>query len=117
MRPVKRAPFMSLPHAVYDGPAFRALRPVEIAVLLLLVRKFNGHNNGAIALGTREAARRCHCGQSTACRALARLQHTGFISATYRGHMVPEPGRPDAPTRWRVNFLENVHERSRLHAV
>jgi IclR helix-turn-helix domain len=109
-------PFIRVPHATYDSPAFRSLRPIEVAVLLLVTSKFNGHNNGALPLGVREAARRCHCGQSTAHRALTRLQETGLITLTYRGHRVPEPGRPDAPTRWRVSFLENVHER-KLHVV
>jgi hypothetical protein len=109
-------PFIRIPQAAYNSPAFRSLRPVEVAVLLLLASKFNGRNNGAIALGVREAARRCHCGKSTAHRALARLQGTGLITLTYRGHTVPEIGRPDAPTRWHVSFLENVQERQ-LHVV
>lgn len=113
--------FIRLSHNVYDSPAFQALRPVEIAVLLLLLRQFNGRNNGAIPLGVREAARKCHCSIATACRALARLQELRLITATYRGHMVPEVGRPDAPTRWRVNFIENVQERptagGKVHAT
>src|SRR5262249_27981577 len=103
--------FIKLPHAVYDGQAFQALRPIEIAVLLLLLRKFNGYNNGAIALGVREAARRCHCSQMTACRALAHLQQTKLISATYKGHMVPEFGRSNASSRWRIDFVENAQNR------
>ena len=116
MKNAKDEPFIRIPHATYDSPAFRSLRPIEIAVLLLLIRKFNGHNNGALPLGLREAVRRCHCSQTTAHRALARLQETGLIAMTYRGHMVPEIGRPDAPSRWRVSFLENVHER-KFHVV
>lgn len=109
-------PFIRIPKAAYDSPAFRSLRSVEVAVLLLLASKFNGHNNGALPLGIREAARRCHCSASTAHRALAGLQETGLIALTYRGHMVPEIGRPDAPTQWRISFLENVQER-KLHVV
>jgi hypothetical protein len=116
MKNAKDEPFIRIPQATYDGPAFRSLRPTEVAVLLLLASKFNGHNNGAISVGVREAARRCHCGKSTASRALARLQETGLITMTYRGHTVPEIGRPDAPSRWRVSFLENVHER-KFHVV
>ena len=101
----KHDPFIMLPHTIYDSPIFAALKPIHIAVLLLLIRKYNGHNNTAIALGIREAARRCHCSQATACRALARLQDDGLISVTYKGHLVPEVGRPDAATRWRLNFL------------
>jgi hypothetical protein len=104
---IKHDPFIMLPHAVYDSPAFAALKPIDIAVLMLLLRKHNGHNNGDIALGVREAGKRCHCSQMTACRSLARLQNAGHISATYKGHLVPEIGRPDIATRWRLNFLKN----------
>lgn len=103
--------FIKLPHAVYDSPAFQSLVPVERAVLFLLLRKFNGRNNGAIPLGVRDAAKDCHCGQMTACRALARLEEIGLIICTHKGHMVPEVGRPNAPSRWRVNFVKNAQNR------
>jgi hypothetical protein len=102
----KHAPFIMLPHAIYDSPIFAALKPIHIATLLLLIRKHNGHNNGNIPLGTREVEKRCHCGLATASRALKRLQLDGLITATYKGHLVPEIGRPDVATRWRLNFLE-----------
>lgn len=88
-----------LPHSLYDSPTFAALEPIHIAILLLLIRKHNGHNNGGIALGVREVAQRCHCGKTTASRAFTRLQKDGLISITYKGHLVPEIGRPDAATR------------------
>jgi DNA-binding transcriptional regulator YhcF (GntR family) len=100
------APFIMLPHAVYDTPTFAQLKPIHVAILLLLIRKHNGYNNGAIALGVREAANRCHCSQMTACRAFTRLQNDGLITATYKGHLVPEIGRPDIATRWKLNFLK-----------
>jgi hypothetical protein len=98
--------FIMLPHAVYDSPTFAQLKPIHVTILLLLIRKHNGYNNGAIALGVREAAKRCHCSQMTACRALTRLQEDGLITATYKGHLVPEIGRPDIATRWKLNFLK-----------
>jgi hypothetical protein len=94
-----------LPHAVYDSPTFAALRPIDIAVLLLLMRKHNGHNNGAIVLGLREVVNRCHCSQATAWRALNSLQRANLISISYKGHLVPEVGRPDVASRWRLNFV------------
>jgi hypothetical protein len=101
-------PFIRLPHSVYDSPAFATLKPIDIAVLLLLIRKHNGHNNGGISLGLREAARRCHCSLATACRALASLQKANLVSLTYKGHLVPEFGRPDAASRWRLNFVTDM---------
>jgi hypothetical protein len=104
----KHEPFIMLPYALYDSPIYAALRPIHVAVLLLLLRKHNGRNNGSIPLGTREAARRCHCSQSTACRALTELQLAGFITVTRKGHLVPEIGRPDVASRWRLNFLQEA---------
>jgi hypothetical protein len=101
-------PFIRLPWRIYDSPQFQALKPIDIAVLLLLIRKHNGHNNGSIALGVRETAQRCHCGQMTACRALKSLEKAGLITATYKGHLVPEIGRPDVATRWRLNFVNET---------
>src|SRR5215471_1207389 len=58
--------FLRLPHEIYDGSAFKTLNHGDIVVLLLLRRKFNGHNNGAIALGVREAAAKCDCSMTRA---------------------------------------------------
>ena len=101
----KHEPFIMLPYAVYDSPAFATLKPIDIAVLLLLIRKHNGYNNGAISLGLREAANRCHCSLTTAWRAIDSLQKAALISMSYKGHLVPEVGRPDVASRWRLNFV------------
>jgi hypothetical protein len=110
----KHDPFVRLPHAIIDSPEFVALNPIDVVVLVQLARKFNGHNNGDLAFGVREAARKCHCGQTTACRAFANLQKASLITATYKGHLVPEIGRPDVATRWQLNFLMNAPKRPRL---
>jgi hypothetical protein len=99
------AKFIMLPYAVYDSPEFAALSPTDLAVLLLLIRKHNGHNNGSIALGVREAAAKCGLGKSSAQRALAHLQQSRLVAITYKGHLVPEVGRPDSATKWRLNFV------------
>lgn len=104
----KHDPFIMLPYDIYDSAIFAALEPIHIAILLLLIRKHNGHNNGAIALGVREIEKRCHCSRATAGRALKRLQTDGLITVTYKGHLVPEIGRPDVATRWRLNFLKET---------
>lgn len=102
---MKHAPFVMLSHAVFDSPEYRAQRPIERDLLWLLIRKHNGINNGNVALGVREAAQYCHCSPMTACRAFATLQKAGLITATLKGHLVPEIGRSNVATRWRLNFL------------
>jgi hypothetical protein len=100
--------FIKLPYAVYDSPAFQQLKPIDVAVLLLLIRKHNGHNNGAISLGLREVVTRCHCSQMTAWRALESLQRASLISRAFKGHLVPEIGRPDVASRWKLNFIKET---------
>jgi hypothetical protein len=97
--------FIMLPHAVYDGPAFAMLAPIDIAALLLLIRKHNGHNNGDISLGVREVAARCRCGTTTAHRALGNLRSAGLIGLVHKGHLVPDIGRGNVASRWRLNFV------------
>jgi len=101
----KNEKFIKLPYEVFDSPEFKALEHIDIRVLLLLIRKYNGFNNGGIQLGVREVVNKCVCGMATASRSLANLQKNGLISATYKGHLVPEYGRPNVPTRWRLNFV------------
>ena len=110
----KHEPHVRMIHKVYDSPEFQALVPNERAILWELIRKYNGFNNGNLSLGVREAAKKCHLGQMAACRALARLQESGLISATYKGHLVPDYGRPNVPTRWRLNFLEESSAKDSL---
>jgi hypothetical protein len=90
---------------VFDAPEFDKLQAIDVRVLLLLIRKHNGHNNGAIVLGLREVVNRCHCSQATAWRALNSLQSANLISISYKGHLVPEVGRPDIASRWQLNFV------------
>lgn len=105
---MKNPPFIMLPHAVYDSPAFAMLSPIDIAVLLLLIRKHTGRNNGDISLGVREVAAKCRCGQTTALRALARLQEVGLIGLARKGHLVPAIGQANIASRWRLSFVSEV---------
>ena len=102
---MKHENFIMLPHSVYDSPAFAMLSPIDIAVLLLLIRKHNGSNNGNIPLGVREVAAKCRCGKTTAIRALQALKKSGLIALIQKGHLVPAIGRDNIASRWRLNFV------------
>lgn len=101
----KHPPFVMLPHAVMDSDGFASLSPVAIAVLLLLLRKHNGQNNGGISLGVREAARWTKCHQSTAGRALKELQPAGLISIVHKGHLVPLIAGRNIASMWHLDFI------------
>lgn len=50
--------FVGLPHVVLESEAYRHLTAMERAVLLEILARFNGYNNGEIAISFREFARR-----------------------------------------------------------
>lgn len=115
-------PFVQLFHYMLDSEAYRALKPAERAVLTELARRFNGHNNGFIALSARDAAERCNVNKDTATRAFGRLAELGFIERTQEGafsykmrhaaewrltwlpcHRTNAKPAPKAFTEWRQN--------------
>jgi hypothetical protein len=101
-RKQKSPPFVMLPHWVIKTPAWRALFPVDRAIYLELRGRFNGHNNGNIGLGCREAAGAVNVSKDTAHRSMSRLVEIGFIEATSKGFYKPL-GR--AATEWLLTEL------------
>jgi len=95
-----------LRNAIFDSDRYRALAPIERDVLWLLIRRYNGRNNGGISLGAREAAAWYGCGKSTANRALQRLEEARFISPIHKGHLVPIASRENVATTWKLIFVE-----------
>jgi hypothetical protein len=77
--------FIRLPYVVFDSPEFATLSPIDVCVLLLLIRKHNGRNNGAIALGLQEVVIKCRCANRrradpfTACNKLASLRYVAKV--------------------------------------
>ncbi len=73
-------PFVQLHMWVLRTPAWQDLDPTAKALYLALKERFNGHNNGSIGLGCREAADALNVGNDTASRAFKSLQAHGFIA-------------------------------------
>ena len=65
--------------------AWCALTAAARAVYLELAARYNGRNNGALALSARDAARRCNINKDTACRAFHELAEHGFIECVTPG--------------------------------
>ena len=78
-------PFAMVLHWVMDTAAFRSLSPQAVAVYLVLLRIYNGSNNGSIALSARNAAERCNIAKDTATRAFRELIEKGFIELVTAG--------------------------------
>lgn len=71
--------FVKLDHWMLKGDAWRALTPQARALYVELAQRYNGSNNGEIALSVREAARALHIAKDTATRTFHELEAVGFI--------------------------------------
>ena len=87
-------------------PAYRLMSAFGRALLVEFRRKFNGSNNGEIAMAVREAARLLSCHKDTAAKALRELEDKGWIRPRKKGsfHMKSEAGgrKFRAATTWRI---------------
>jgi hypothetical protein len=98
-------PFSPLIWRVIDSPEFATLSARAVHVLVMLLRQFNGHNNGNITFGCRKAGNLCHCSFPTASRALQELVNANLISVVQKGRIVLGADIKRATT-WRINFLK-----------
>jgi len=81
----KKGHFLVLYDELLDSPAFRSLSNAAVVVLILLKRRFNGRNNGEIALSCRDCAKCAKMSRNTAQLAFTELQDKGFIKLECRG--------------------------------
>jgi DNA-binding transcriptional ArsR family regulator len=75
----KRKPFIMLPHSVYESAAFAKVGIAAKLVLLDLIYRHKGHNNGRLAYPVR-AGERLGLSKSTTARALQELVDSGLIT-------------------------------------
>lgn len=71
--------FVMLLHTIIDSDAYKACNSKARDVYVCLLRNYNGHNNGYIGYGVREAAKFANCSNNTAALALKRLEEVGLI--------------------------------------
>lgn len=77
--------FVKLDHYLLKSAAWRALKPVHRALYIELAMRFNGSNNGDIALSVRQGARLVRASKDTVSRALVELEKKGFVKRNRRG--------------------------------
>ena len=78
--------FVQINRYMLWSPAWHSLKPPARAIYIELAARFNGSNNGQIALSVRDAAQRCHIAKDTAGRTLQELIEKGFIAIVTRGN-------------------------------
>ena len=89
--------YMTLSYFQVHHPAWRSLSGPAIKVWIELRSRFNGRNNGKLALSLDEGARLLGMSKSTVRRAYQELEKKGFIVMTKQGHWY---GR--LATEWRI---------------
>ena len=77
--------YVQLHHYMLDSPAYRGLTTQARAVYVEIAKRYNGLNNGRIALSVRDAAGACNIARDTATRAFRELIDAGFIEETRHG--------------------------------
>ncbi len=77
--------YAPLSYQFLRSPAWRSLRGPAAKVWLELRCRYNGSNNGKLALSCDAAARLLGLGKATVLRAFQELQDKGFIVMTQRG--------------------------------
>ena len=71
--------FIMLLFTIIESDAYQACCSKARDVYVGLLLNYNGHNNGYIGYGVRAAAKFANCGNSTAAKALKRLEEVGLI--------------------------------------
>lgn len=100
--------FTPIVDSIFKSEQYRRLPHFAERVLDLLIfhyREQNGTVSGkCVLLGCRAIATWYHVDHTTAWRALKCLQEAKFITEVHKGHIVPDPTRPNVSTTWRLNF-------------
>jgi DNA-binding IscR family transcriptional regulator len=71
--------FVAFPFSLADTEAWRNLSGLAAKAWLEVMRRYNGSNNGMIAVPTRDLAKRIGVSHVTASRVLLELENAGFI--------------------------------------
>lgn len=83
-----------IPHVVIDSPAYRHLSLWARAVLIEIVREFNGYNNGTIALSFDQFCQRLgNSNRRALSRSIAELVEHGLIAVEAEGEWKPRLAR------------------------
>jgi hypothetical protein len=79
--------YFQLHHYMLKTEAWRALSAPARAVYIAIGSRYNGSNNGKIAMSVRDAADECGLARNTAARAFKELIDLGFIEETRHGSL------------------------------
>src|SRR6478672_1324230 len=95
-----KPPFVQLPHYIKRSAAYHGLSVYARALLIELIYRHTGINNGLICFGVREAEHELRCGHATVCRAMRDLDDAGLARPTGGGVW-----RGRHATEWRLMWI------------
>jgi DNA-binding transcriptional MocR family regulator len=107
-------PFVAIPIAILDAPAWRVTNAIARALWIDLRRRLrnDGLNNGKIYLACRAAAKAIGANKSTIARRYAELEHYGLLRKTSEGYLGSD-GRGVAPHYRFTDLAHGTHPPSR----
>ena len=79
------ARFLQLHHWLLKSTAYRRSSLAARGLLIEVMARYNGQNNGEISMSVREAAEKLNVGKDRASRAFHELQELGFLRIVERG--------------------------------
>ncbi|MGO6830240.1 hypothetical protein ACC732_18570 [Rhizobium ruizarguesonis] len=94
--------FFQMHQWLLDSDAWKATNVYERALYMELKQRYNGRNNGEIALSRREAEAAMNCSDKPVISAFRGLLEKGFIKVATRGsfHWKKDGGPSGRSTRW-----------------
>ena len=80
-------PFVGIVRSVFESPAFVALSPHAVKLLMELLAQYKGDNNGNLTLAWSIVSKRGWRSRTTLWRCKSELIEAGFVYVTRMGHM------------------------------
>lgn len=89
----KRGRFFALQHHMMNSAAWQSLSAQEVAVFIRVAIRYNGDNNGKLAMSARDAASEARISKNTAYRALRSLCEKGLLRIVTPGGFSTNGGK------------------------
>ena len=94
--------FVQLHHWMLDSPAWNSLSLPARCLLIEILKRYNGYNNGQISFSHREASEILGVGKNQPVKFFRELEDRGFIKANQRGHFAWKGGKA---TTWNLTAV------------
>ena len=100
--------FIRLWHDLVRSEVWADLSPNATRLLIGIWDQHNGHNNGELRFGKKQAMRLLRCSSTTAMRTFVELQDAGLIEVVEKGSFEhKERARKGMATAWRITAIKS----------